>query len=216
MNEQASEDLVFGQVIFVGQTLGPFFLEDPRTGNIASFFEFIRDLDVNNAAKEWPFVQDAEALPLFEAMKQGLDDGTDSDDLMWEYRRLFVGPGVKPAPPWGSVYTDHECVVFGQSTLALRSWLGEKGITRLGDTNSPEDHIGLLLLLMSWIAENKPKLLEEFLRLHLLTWSSHFLEQLAAASRNSFYAGLAGLTKTSLEGIQQEMGIVVEYPRYYR
>ena len=36
---------------------------------------------------------------------------------MWEYRRLFVGPGHLPAPPWGSVYTDRECVIFGEATL---------------------------------------------------------------------------------------------------
>ena len=67
-----------------------------------------------------------------------------------EYRRLFVGPAPKPAPPWGSVYTDRECVVFGESTLALRAWMRAQGIARLVDDKTPEDHIGLMLVLMAW------------------------------------------------------------------
>ena len=73
-----------------------------------------------------------------------------------------------------------------------------------------------MLLLMAWIASHKPKLLEEYLRDHLLTWSSHMLEQLEGAAQHSFCRGLAQLTKESLEGIAAEMGIQVEYPRFYR
>ena len=42
------------------------------------------------------------------------------------------------------------------------------------------------------------------------------LEQLEGAAQHSFYRGLAQLTKKSLEGIAAEMGIQVEYPRFYR
>ena len=56
-------------------------------------------------------------------MREGLVAGADNEELVWEYRRLFVGPGHLPAPPWGSVYTDHECVIFGEATLALRAWM---------------------------------------------------------------------------------------------
>lgn len=78
------------------------------------------------------------------------------DDLTWEYRRLFIGPGAKPAPPWGSVYTDRECVVFGATTLELRAWMREHGVARTADEKTPEDHIGLMLALMAWLAQNSP------------------------------------------------------------
>lgn len=129
---------------------------------------------------------------------------------------MFIGPAVKPAPPWGSVYTDRECVVFGKSTLELRAWMREQGIERLTDDKTPEDHIGLMLALMAWIAREKPEILDDFMRLHLLTWSSHFLGQLAEAAEQPFYEGLALLTKASLEGIQDELGLEVVYPRFYR
>lgn len=234
-----SMDLLLREnVIFIGETLGPFFLADPTDDTIKPAFVAIRDINVKAAAKDWPFVDEQTALDALEQMQQDLNDAeqgeaavegdkpegnpgasTDiviSDDLIWEYRRLFIGPAAKPAPPWGSVYTDWERVVFGESTLALRQWMRENGIERMSGEGTPEDHIGLMLLLMAWIAENKPEALTDYLRLHLLTWSSHFLQQLSDVAEHPFYEGLALLTKASLEGIQEALSLEVEYPRFYR
>lgn len=205
-----------GQVAFLGNTLGPFFLQDPVKGTAQGAFEAVAALDTHEAGKEWPFVSDETAARLLAMMHEGLSDGIDCDALVWEYRRLFIGPAKKPAPPWGSVYTDRECVVFGLSTLALRQWMRENGIERTTDEKTPEDHMGLMLVLLAWLAENKPELVEEYLTEHLLTWSSHFLDQLAEAAEQPFYEGLAKLSKESLEGLQNELGLVISYPRFYR
>ena len=138
------------------------------------------------------------------------------DDLTWEYRRLFIGPGAKPAPPWGSVYTDRECVVFGATTLELRAWMREHGVARTADEKTPEDHIGLMLALMAWLAQNQPTDLGEFLSLHFLTWAGHFLDELADAAEHPFYEGLARLTRASLDGVQKTLGLEVVVPRFYR
>ena len=42
-------------------------------------------------------------------IKQGL-----TQDLTEQYQNLFIGPNELLAPPWGSVYLDPECVIFGQ------------------------------------------------------------------------------------------------------
>ncbi len=215
MDEWTEEEAALEAVAFVGDALAPFFLQDPRTGSAGAAFEAMAELDPDDAAREWPFADEAAARSGLGLMAEGLAAGVD-DDLVWEYRRLFVGPAPKPAPPWGSVYTDRECVVFGASTLALRRWMAEQGIERIADDRSPEDHIGLMLVLMAWIARNRPELLDEFLRDHLLTWSSHLLDELAEAAQHRFYEGLAVLAKASLEGIQMARGIDVAYPRYYR
>lgn len=207
---------ILGGVIFVGQTLGPLYLYDPKGDELTAALEAFSALDVDAAAHEWPFVDDDDAREALGNMVFGLQDGVKADDLIWEYRRLFVGPNPKPAPQWGSVYTDPECVMFGASNLALRKWMREKGIKRLADEGDPDDHIGLMLVMMAWIAENKPECLVEYLRLHLLTWSSHFLEELEEAAEHPFYKGLAQITRESLEGIQDVLNIEVEYPRYYR
>lgn len=209
-------DTMMEAVAFVGETLAPFFLQDPRTGDAGPSFQVLSALDAPIAAAEWPFVDEAVARDTLCLMVEGLSAGVDDDALVWEYRRLFVGPAAKPAPPWGSVYTDRECVVFGASTLALRQWMRDQGIERTTDDRTPEDHIGLMLALMAWIARNRPEVLDEYLREHLLTWSSHFLDALAASSEHPFYEGLARLTKASLEGIRDELGIDVVYPRFFR
>ncbi|MFR3091124.1 MAG: Tat proofreading chaperone DmsD [Eggerthella lenta] len=209
MSEEAtvplSED-VREAIAFVGETLGPFYLQDPVKGDAGPAFAAMAAIDVAQAAVEWPFVDEAEARCDLDLMRSGLAEGIDADGLVWEYRRLFIGPAPKPAPPWGSVYTDRECVVFGATTLELRAWMRSHGIARQTDDKTPEDHMGLMLVLMAWIARNQPQDPGEFLRLHLLTWSSHFLDQLIEAAGQPFYEGLARLTKASLEGIQAELG----------
>ncbi len=202
-------------IAFVGHTLSPLFLNDPSRGKVDALIAAMGELDLPTAAAEWPFCDERAAFDALSALKEGAREGA-SESLVREYRRLFVGPGAKPCPPWGSVYTDSECVIFGESTLALRFWMRAHGIERLGDEATPEDHIGLMLELMAWMSEEKPELLGEYLREHLLTWSSHFLGQLESAAVHPFYRGLASIAKLSLEGIQEELGLEVNYPRYFR
>ena len=205
-------------IVFAGASLAPFFLNDPRTGDAADAFAALAELDVAAAAAQWPFAGDeiAAVESALAAMKEGLAAGADHDDVVWEYRRLFVGPGHLPAPPWGSVYTDRECVVFGESTLALRAWMRAVGVERLADERTPEDHIGLMLALLSFLAAERPELVDEYLRDHLLTWAPHYLEGLAEAADHSFYRGLARLTRATMLGMQQERELAVNLPRFYR
>ncbi len=205
-------------IVFAGASLAPFFLNDPRTGDAADAFAALAELDVAAAAAQWPFVGDeiAAVESALAAMKEGLAAGADHDDVVWEYRRLFVGPGHLPAPPWGSVYTDRECVVFGESTLALRAWMRTVGVERLADERTPEDHIGLMLALLSFLAAERPELVDDYLRDHLLTWAPHYLEALEEAAEQPFYVGLARLTRLTLVGLQRERGLTVGLPRFYR
>ncbi|KAB1651575.1 Tat proofreading chaperone DmsD [Adlercreutzia muris] len=205
-------------IVFAGASLAPFFLNDPRTGDAADAFAALAELDVAAAAAQWPFAGDeiAAVEGALAAMKEGLAAGADHDDVVWEYRRLFVGPGHLPAPPWGSVYTDRECVVFGESTLALRAWMRAVGVERLADERTPEDHIGLMLALLSFLAAERPELVDDYLRDHLLTWAPHYLEALEEAAEQPFYVGLARLTRLTLVGLQRERGLTVELPRFYR
>lgn len=217
MNELLNDSAVREAVMFVGQTLGPLFLDDPRhEEQVVPAIKAFAALDVDAAAEEWPFVDADDARGALALMKEGAQAGAQSDEVVWEYRRLFVGPAPKPAPPWGSVYTDRECVVFGGTCLELRQWMREVGIERLGDEKDPEDHIGLMLLLVAWIAEHRPEVLEDCLRLHVLPWSSHLLEELEDAAEQPLYKGVARLARMSLEGMQEAFGIEVAYPRFYR
>lgn len=247
----SNDAAVLEAIAFAGNTLAPFFLEDPRTGGARAAFAAMASLDAPAAAQEWPFAEAEAAGAALRLMVGGLAESggaggigeasaasgvgapsevaeageaseacadcfAANDALTWEYRRLFVGPAAKAAPPWGSVYTDREQVAFGASTLELRAWMRSHGVARLGGEKDPEDHIGLMLALMAWLAQNQPADLDEFLRLHLLPWAGHFLDLMAAAAEHPFYEGLARLTHATLDGIQAARDIQVEYPRFYR
>ena len=210
-----NDDEMIEAIAFTGEVLSPFFLEDPKTGGAQASFAAMASLDARAAAAEWPFAEPACAASALADMVLGLADGV-TDDLTWEYRRLFVGPGHLPVPPWGSVYTDRECVVFGEATLRLRAWMREHGVARASAEKTPEDHIGLMLALMSHLCRTKPDCLDEYLCMHLLTWAPHYLEELAEEARHPFYRGLANLTRATLSGIQEFRGLSVATPRFYK
>lgn len=202
-------------VAFLGETLGPLFLFDPADDRVAPLYEQLACIDAGAAAQEWPFAKRDEAEKALRLMHDGLE-AEGRDGVVWEYRRLFVGPAAKAAPPWGSVYTDRECVIFGESTLALRAWLRAKGIDVPGAAGEPEDHMGTMILLAAWIARNKPETLDEYLAEHLLTWAPHFLDVVREQTQSPFFEGLALLTSSSLSGLQDELGLDVKVPRFYR
>ncbi len=202
-------------IAFVGDSLGPLFLEDPRTVSAFSIYEAFAALDVAAACDEWPFGDAGLIRSGMELMVEGLAGGVD-DDVVWEYRRLFVGPAAKAAPPWGSVYTDRDGVIFGLSTLDLRAWMRANGIASLSAEGDPDDHIGLMLLMMAWLCRHRPDALADFLQNHLLTWAPHFLERLGRVAVHPLYRGVAVLTAASLEGIRQALSLDVRYPRFYR
>ena len=98
----------FEGVAFLGNTLAPFFLQDPRTGSAEAEFAAVAALDAQAAGAEWPFVGEEGSARCLAMMVEGLAPSCDAgengafaadDDLTWEYRRLFIGPGAKPAPP---------------------------------------------------------------------------------------------------------------------
>lgn len=138
------------------------------------------------------------------------------DDLTWEYRRLFIaraqsrrrrGARYTPiASAWCSVRPPLSCAHGCVNT----------GVARTADEKTPEDHIGLMLALMAWLAQNQPADLNEFLGLHFLTWAGHFLDELADAAEHPFYEGLARLTRASLDGVQKTLELEVVVPRFYR
>ena len=234
---------------FAAQTLAALFLNGPETPQGKSLVEALAELDIPEASREWPFVEAETAREplgeLVDGARMHVEEARDAAEegrpvastaLPRAYSRLVKGPGRLVAPPWGSVYTDRDGVIFGKSTLALRSWMRRNGISMTLDEKVPEDHIGLMLQQALLLAGEKPDLLDEFLRDHLLTWSHHYLGLLRDAATDAsaghlrpmepmegaeltagkFYRGLAVLADLTLEGIREARGIEVAYPKYFR
>lgn len=163
-------------------------------------------LKTSDWAPLWPFATaeiKAQAAELFAQIDEAEESAGQA------YQRLFIGPYALPAPPWGSVYLDKESVVFGDSTLALRQWMRENHIEPLLTQAEPEDHIGLLLMMCAWLAENSPSLLNEFMAQHLLPWSGRYLELLQQKSEHPLYQGVALLAGSTLSGWQLQLALKI-------
>ncbi len=208
-------DINLSLISFVGETLAPFYLHEPGTDELKPFIEEFKSIDTKQVADEWPFVEKVEAQCALDEIQNGLLN-VPIEDLMWEYRRLFVGPAPKPAPAWGSVYTDPDTVCFGVTEIKLSTWLSAHEIERMNSESDPDDHFGYMLRLMSFIALNKPDILDEFLQSHFFTWAFHFLELFIASTSNPLYHGVATLSLASLQGIKEVREISPVYPHYYR
>lgn len=177
--------------------LGTLFLEKPSFPHTQQALSGLADMDLE---AEWPYGSGEELQSISQSM--AIVHEQDITKIDRDYHHLFVGPQKLDAPPWGSVYLDSESVVFGDSCLALTRWMWTQGIEiHEGDSREPVDHIGRMLVLLSWLADNRPELVGEFLQTHLLTWAPTYLEKLKAAAGESVYGCLAELTAVTLNDI---------------
>lgn len=199
----------FQQISLYGRLLGASFYYEPSDSRIAGVLDFFRQ---PTWTQEWEIPLEEKACEKITALiNQGL-----TQDLTEQYQNLFIGPNELVAPPWGSVYLDPECVIFGNSLLALRDFLKRHQIAFQAQQDEPEDHIGLMLMLAAYLAETRPHLLVEFLSQHLLTWTPHFLTKLANVENHPFYQGLAQLTLITLDDWKQKLSLSVPDVRFYR
>jgi TorA maturation chaperone TorD len=199
-------------LVLAAQILGVLYLIDPKEEEVWLLLTDLREMP---GFDDWPFGTASELASSYQLMSEGLaavpDLAEPHNSLTREYQRLFIGPEHFNAPAWGSVYLDRESVLFGSSTLELRKWMREQGIAVTGDDpkwqREPEDHIGRMLILLRWLAEEKPELIHEFLARHLMPWAPRYLELLQKDARQPFYEGLAILTNTILKGVTASFGV---------
>jgi len=129
-----------------------------------------------------------------------------SEDLSGEYARLFVGPYELKAPPYGSVYLDHERRVMGDSTMAVLKMYEEAGLVIDGDFRELPDHIAAELEFMYYLVYQEVRALETskmdralalkgtqdlFLNRLLKPWIPHFRREIKESTENEFYDALA-------------------------
>lgn len=193
-------------ISLTGRMLGALLYYSPEQQEVASVIDLLSN---DNWVNEWPCGTTAEiqqAAALIHAGFMSENRGLLSE----EFQRLFIGPDSLPAPPWGSVYLDRECVIFGESTLALRHWQSAVlGIEVQQQQREPEDHIGLLLMFAAWLAENQPEQIVTLLSEHLLPWSGRFIALLEEKSVHPFYQGIAQLTRITLNDWQNRLNPIV-------
>ncbi|MFB2862571.1 Tat proofreading chaperone DmsD [Aeromonas sp. MdU4] len=185
---------MFEKIALTGRVLGVLLYAQPESKECQPLLASLAD---PQWLAEWPYEGGEQAAAL---IAEGLSGGF-PDMLEDAYQCLFVGPYALAAPPWGSVYLDKECVLFGDSTLRLRQWLRVNGIDAFREQNEPEDHIGILLMMAAWLAEDRQaEVLSELIAQHLLPWVPRYLELLQQHAEHPFYQGVALLAQITLAG----------------
>ncbi len=124
------------------------------------------------------------------------------DRLKDEYTRLFVGPTEMSAPPWESVYTGEEGMLFQLSTLEVRDFYRRFGLLPEGYPRVADDSLALELGFMAELARRSVAAFEagddaalaavlrgalDFLNAHLLIWVPRLLERMAGAESDWLY-----------------------------
>ena len=129
------------------------------------------------------------------------------ETLMLDYSRLFLGPFVILAKPYGSVYLDGEKVVMGDSTMQALELYREGGFDVAEDFREMPDHIAVELEFLYLLSFHIGQESDDEERTRLVALKHRFLENhlgrwvgtLSAAIRNGaetdFYKLLANLTE---------------------
>ncbi|WP_439235006.1 Tat proofreading chaperone DmsD [Lonepinella koalarum] len=198
------------QINIASKMLGALLYYSPDDAKVRSILAFFQQADW---AKEW---QPATGVTANSTSVSHIEQGLQrtEEELVQQYQMLFIGPNTLLAPPWGSVYLDPEAVIFGSSLLTLRQFLRQHQINFIAPSEEPEDHIGLMLMLTAYLAEQQPELLAEYLTEHLLPWSTRYFE-LLASSDSLFYQGVAQLCQQTLSYWQQQLGLTTNKVRLF-
>ncbi|NNN44276.1 MULTISPECIES: Tat proofreading chaperone DmsD [Vibrio] len=138
--------------------------------------------------------------------------------IVEDYQQLFEGRETMLAPPWGSVYLDKEQVIFGETTLALRSFLRQHQLEIDTGLREPEDHFGLMLMLLSQLLRDdaSQKSGKVLLSHHLLPWGYRYLTLLRQSATTQTYQCLAEIAQQWLEYLQQAFSVQAVTMKLYR
>ena len=197
-------------IAVTGKVLGALLYFPPDSPQVLPLIQWLQE---GGWKSEWPYLTANAAADIEALLQQSLSEEESCEEA---FQRLFVGPYALPAPPWGSVYLDKESVLFGDSTLKLREWMRQHGVEPHLAQAEPEDHIGLMLMMASWLAQNDARHLDAFLAGHLLPWSSRYLALLEQGAVHPFYQAVARLAQITLEGWQSFCSLAVVKQELYR
>lgn len=179
--------------------LGACFYYSPQSDTLKNILPVLSEIPTLHA---WEKPEEIEAICTSLSQIQ-------PDDISYDYSILFEGQGSMPAPPWGSVYLEHDNTVMGESTTAYRHFLQEKGLVTDTGIREPEDQFGLMMMAISALAEQEDNnAIIALFEQHLLPWAYRYLELVQQSNTETpFYPALAQLTEIYLKALQLELAL---------
>lgn len=214
--ETLLQDESLEAIHFIAQVLGSLLCCDPKLDpEVASLYSSLNNLDPETLVNEWPYIE-VEDKERARAALNSMCSVELNDQLTDEYRRLFVGPGHLALAPYGSVYTDHEGVMYGKTTLDFRDFLRRAGVHIKLAQPVPEDHVGYQLLVLAELCATRPEYVPECLERHILPWAPYYFSLLEQTAQHSFFEAIAVIAHINLRSIKLcenlSVEIVILYP----
>lgn len=188
----------------VARILHNVFFSEPSSNNLQIFEQII-------STDQWPQLLNCEEeLQGLALLKMWFKYPESQKALKLEFGRLFHGPRMPEAPPWGSFYTDEQQLLNGDSAQKLMHFFKISGISFQLECNQPLDHVGLIFaaieVLMARIAEDEDNLtlneqVRTLLEVYSLPWIFIFLNLVIEKSNTGFYRGFAYLSKSYIKSL---------------
>ncbi|MDO4442965.1 MAG: molecular chaperone TorD family protein [Slackia sp.] len=145
--------------------------------------------------------------------------------LQREWLRLFIGLGAPEASINESYYTEPNSIMFGRSTLAVRSLYREWGLESAKETNEPDDTLGLMLAFCAYLMRESVRLgesgdgeasrkaldaFEDFLVQHMLPWVSAWRFLVKQHAKTDYYRGVGELVFGLERACAARFGIIFD------
>lgn len=160
------------------------------------------------------------------ASHQFIAGETTFEDLHWDFTRLFIGPETPLAPPWESVYSAKDGLLFQETTQSVQQRYAQQGFTLAESEYEAADHIGFELDFMyqqSLFTAQHIEQLEEheslitslqlqydFLTQHLLPFSVQFCQRIQTSANTTFYRDFSTVLQQFLNHDQQQLQTMIE------
>lgn len=220
-------DTLAGEVLFLG-LFGKMIYTYPASDNASiEWFQYIMDEDLFSDppfAKDQPNIQHGmQLLKDWVNSKRGLPIKDTISELQVDHTRLFVCVGEIIAPPWESAYFNEKRLLQQEQMLQVRKWYRRYGLVVEQLYKEPDDHIGLELLFISYLANQILQAQDSgdddryavllnahhaFLKEHLLLWGPLWCDQVDKYAQTNYYRGIGLAVKGALAELAEVSGFV--------
>jgi TorA maturation chaperone TorD len=144
------------------------------------------------------------------------------ENSIYEYNKLFVGPGKLLASPFESSYRNKSGLVMQEETLAVRNFYKKIGVEVKEKNSMPDDHLFLELEFICYLLAQAAKQVENghiassneylmlyqlFFVLHIKPWLHEHCKDVLYHGVNPFCRGMAEILEQFLQQEEREIPI---------
>ncbi len=138
--------------------------------------------------------------------------------LQDDFLRLFIGLDTVLAPVWESVYFNEDHLVFQQQTFEVRNWYRRYGAEIENFRKEPDDHIGLELIFVAYLAQRALEDLNnqdessfeenitaqrQFMDEHLLRFAPAWYDLVEEHAKTTFYQAIGYIIRGALQSAEE-------------